>query len=677
MLPVASRRLRGLLLGRRRRCGALLPCGARRASTAPLDIRNLAIIAHGDHGKTTLMDKLLLSCEESGAAHGASIDDMDGDRMVDSMDQERERGITIVSKVTSLVWKGTRLNVVDTPGHADFGGEVERVLRMVDGVVLVVDATDGPNTQTTFVTEKALAFGLRPVVVLNKIDRDTARVSEVENEVFDLLVGLGASDEQLDFQFIYASARDGWAVDDLGDRDHAEICELANGGSMAPLLDCVIDQVPAPPELDEAAANAPFALSVSMTTADSFVGKLCTGRVQAGRISTGDAIHHLPLGADGPGATLKVKEIRAARGVEWAAVESATRGDIVQIAGVSVATVGDTLGGAGLLEPLPAMAVDPPTLAMTFSPNNSPVFGKDGTKITSELIRARLNLETENNVSIVVKPGDAAESFEVCARGEMQLGVLIEALRREGFELSISPPRVLYQYEENGDKLEPVEEVTMEVDEEQCGTIIAQVTARKGVLLDMTMHPSRIPNQSTRARLQCRVSSRGMIGYQSAFQAETRGTGVLNRRMLGYEPFEKGLNQRANRNGAIVSTAGGQTTLHALDNIQTRGQLFVGSRDEVYSGQIIGEASRKDMMNVNPCKAKQLSNVRTAGKEENLFLTPPRKLSLEEAMGWMVPGELLEVTPSAFRLRAQTLELGAREREQRASKPQKAQKSKK
>ena len=340
--------------------------------------------------------------------------------------QERERGITIMSKVTGVVWKGTRLNVVDTPGHADFGGEVERVLRMVDGVLLVVDATDGPNTQTTFVTEKALQHGLRPLVVLNKIDRETARVTEVENEVFDLLVGLGATDEQLDFKFLYASARDGWAVEDLEGRTHAEICELASHGTMAPLLDSILQCVPAPTPPTEAESNLPFAMSVSMTTIDPFVGKLCTGRVHSGTINPTDRVLHLPLAlAGGSPEAHKVKEIRGARGLGWAAVESASRGDIVQIAGVPAASVGDTLGGIGLTEPLAAVAIDPPTLAMTFSPNDSPVFGKDGSKITSELIKSRLHAEMENNISIDVKPGDSAESFEVCARGEMQLGVLI------------------------------------------------------------------------------------------------------------------------------------------------------------------------------------------------------------------------------------------------------------
>jgi|EP01047_Picozoa_sp_COSAG01_P027465 GTP-binding protein len=397
------------------------------SNAAAQDIRNLAIIAHVDHGKTTLMDKILLNCEENGAAHAAALAAAEGDRMVDSMDQERERGITIVSKVTGVVWKGTRLNVVDTPGHADFGGEVERVLRMVDGVVLVVDATDGPNTQTTFVTEKALQHGLRPLVVLNKIDRETARVTEVENEIFDLLVGLGATDEQLDFQFIYASARDGWAVDDLGDRTHAEICALAEDGSMAPLMDAILDAVPAPAPLSAEEAARPFAMSVSMTTADAFLGKMCTGRVASGSISAGDPIFRLPLGStDGPvGGAHKVKELRGARGMGWTAVNAATRGEIIQVAGVAAATVGDTLAGAGLGEALAAPAVDPPTLTMTFSPNTSPVLGQEGSKLTSELIRARLKLEAENNISIEIKPGEQSESFEVCARGEMQLGVLI------------------------------------------------------------------------------------------------------------------------------------------------------------------------------------------------------------------------------------------------------------
>jgi len=441
---------------------------------------------------------------------------------------------------------------------------------------------------------------------------------------------------------------------------------------MAPLMDAILDAVPAPAPLSAEEAARPFAMSVSMTTADAFLGKMCTGRVASGSISAGDPIFRLPLGStDGPvGGAHKVKELRGARGMGWTAVNAATRGEIIQVAGVAAATVGDTLAGAGLGEALAAPAVDPPTLTMTFSPNTSPVLGQEGSKLTSELIRARLKLEAENNISIEIKPGEQSESFEVCARGEMQLGVLIESLRRDGFELSISPPRVLIQHDESGNKLEPVEEVTMEVDEEQCGSMIAHVTARKGNLLDMKVQPSRVAGQPARARIQCRMLSRGMIGFATVFQSETRGTGVINRRVLGYEPFEKGLNQSANRNGAIISTEAGMTTLHALHNIQARGQLFVGAREPVYAGQIIGESSRQEMMNVNPVKAKALTNFRAAGKEENLILDVSRHMTLEEAMGWMVPGELLEVTPTSFRLRAVELQTGARERAERRSKRQ-------
>jgi GTP-binding protein len=545
------------------------------------DVRNVAIIAHVDHGKTTLMDKLLLSCEENGAAHAAAIAELEGDRIVDSMDQERERGITIVSKISGLMWGGTRLNIVDTPGHADFGGEVERVLRMVDGVILVVDATDGPNTQTTFVTEKALQHGLRPLVVLNKIDRDTARVSEVENEIFDLLVALGATDEQLDFEFIYASARDGWAVPEYAgpeDRPGA-------AGSMTPLMDAIVATVP-PPEHDDDFESEPFALCVSMTSSDPFVGKLATGRVVAGTIKVGDKLSVFEREATAPtGAAAKVKEIRAARGMGWKSVESAIRGDIIQVAGFPDIGVGNTLGGSGLEAALPAPAVDPPTIAMTFSQNDSPVFGKDGTKLTSELIKERLHFETENNISIEVHPAKTADAVDVFARGEMQLGVLIESLRREGFELSISPPRVLFQEQEDGAVHEPIEDVTLEMDEDKTGEVIEQLTARKGTMIEMTMHEPRLPGGAVRARLQYSMPARGMVGYGPIFNALTRGTGVLNRLHAGYEPHRGPLSSNV-RNGAIVSTATGTLTGYALQDVQKRGVLFVDPKADVYEGQV-------------------------------------------------------------------------------------------
>ena len=466
------------------------PCGAyntpRRWNS---DVRNVAIIAHVDHGKTTLMDKLLLSCEENGPSHAAAIAERGGDRLVDSMDQERERGITIVSKVSGLVWRNTRLNIVDTPGHADFGGEVERVLRMVDGVILVVDATDGPNTQTTFVTEKALQHGLRPLVVLNKIDRETARVDEVENEIFDLLVALGATDEQLDFEFIYASARDGWAVSEYsGPKDRP----AQGAGNMEALMDAIIACVP-PPKTHDSSDPDPFALCISMTSSDPFVGKLAMGRVVSGALKVGDHLNIFEREATAPasGRGGKVKEIRAARGMGWISVASAARGDIIQIAGCSEIHVGETMGGSGLQAALPAPTVDPPTLAMTFSQNDSPVFGREGTKLTSEVIKERLLFETENNISVEIHPAKNADAIDVFARGEMQLGVLIETLRREGFELSISPPRVLYKEGEGGAVLEPIEDVTLEMDEGNAGEVIEQLTARKGTMIEMTMQEPR------------------------------------------------------------------------------------------------------------------------------------------------------------------------------------------
>ena len=560
------------------------PCGAYKMPRRWIsDVRNVAIIAHVDHGKTTLMDKLLLSCEENGAAHAAAIAELGGDRLVDSMDQERERGITIVSKVSGLVWHNTRLNIVDTPGHADFGGEVERVLRMVDGVILVVDATDGPNTQTTFVTEKALQHGLRPLVVLNKIDRETARVDEVENEIFDLLVALGATDEQLDFKFIYASARDGWAVSEYsGPKDRP-----ARGtGNMVALMDAIIACVP-PPKVHDRSDPDPFALCISMTSSDPFVGKLATGRVVTGALKVGDHLNIFEREATTPasGRGGKVKEIRAARGMGWKSVASAAQGDIIQIAGFSEIHVGETMGGSGLQAALPAPMVDPPTLAMTFSQNDSPVFGREGTKLTSELIKERLLFETENNISIEIHPAKNADAIDVFARGEMQLGVLIETLRREGFELSISPPRVLYKEGEGGVVLEPIEDVTLEMDEGNAGEVIEQLTARKGTMIEMTMQEPRIPGGAVRARLQYSIPARGLVGYGPIFNALTRGTGVLNRLHAGYEPH-RGLLSSNVRSGAIISTASGTITAYALQDVQKRGTLFVNPREPVYEGQV-------------------------------------------------------------------------------------------
>ena len=567
------------------------------SAAAAADVRNVAIIAHVDHGKTTLMDKLLLSCEENGAQHAAAM--LEGDRIVDSMDQERERGITIVSKVCGLVWGGVRLNLVDTPGHADFGGEVERVLRMVDGVVLVVDATDGPNTQTTFVTEKALQHGLRPLVVLNKCDRETARVSDVEDEIFDLLEGLGATDEQLDFEFVYASARDGWAVAEIEERPADP-----GAGDMTALMDAIVAAVPPPQERAEEEQEE-FALCISMTSSDPFVGKLATGRVASGAIALGQPVLAFPRESEAGQVAGKVKEIRAARGMEWASVEAAAVGDIIQLAvtGGGGWAVGDTIGSEGLSAALPAPAVDPPTIAMTFSQNDSPWFGREGSKLTGELLKERLQFETENNISIVVEPAESAENVEVCARGEMQLGVLIETLRREGFELSVSPPRVLYKEDGEGGRLEPMEEVTAEVDEEQAGTVIEQLTARLGTMLEMTNHAPRVANGPGRARLTYTVPSRGLVGYGAVFQAMTRGTGVLNRRHVGYEPHRGALSSTV-RNGAIVSTAEGKATGYALQDIQERGALFIGPKEEVYEGQIIGEGARVEMLNVS--RAAQL-----------------------------------------------------------------------
>jgi GTP-binding protein len=595
--------------------------------------RNIAIIAHVDHGKTTLVDQLLA---QSGVfrANEATVE-----RAMDSNDQERERGITILAKVTSVLWHGTagetRINIIDTPGHADFGGEVERILGMVDGCLLLVDAEEGVMPQTKFVLGKALKLGLRPIVVLNKVDRPHAEPDRVVNDVFDLFANIGATDEQLEFPHLYASGKQGWAVNDMGDEKK----------DLAAIFDKIVEHVP-PPKA-EAQVEGPFQLLSVLIESDPFLGRLLTGRVESGRVTPG-----LPIKALSPDGKEvergRVTKILAFRGLRRQPVDVAEAGDIVAIAGLSKATVADTLAAHEVTEALPAQPIDPPTIAITVSVNDSPLAGRDGDKVQSRVIRERLLKEAESNVAVHVAETAEKDAYEVAGRGELQLGVLIETMRREGFEVSISRPRVVYQSDpETGQRLEPVEEVVIDVDEEFSGVVIEKLSARKAELKDMG------PSGAGKTRLALQAPSRALIGYQGEFLTDTRGSGVLNRVFSHYEPYKGAIEGR--RNGVLVSNSDGETASYALWNLEERGTMFVSGGEKAYQGMIIGENSRADDLDVNPMKAKQLTNVRASGKDEAIRLTPPRRLTLEQAIAYIEEDELVEVTPKAIRLRKRVL----------------------
>jgi GTP-binding protein len=605
-----------------------------------MSLRNIAIIAHVDHGKTTLVDQLLA---QSGVfrANEAHVE-----RAMDSNDQERERGITILAKATSVMWHGkagdTRINIIDTPGHADFGGEVERILGMVDGCLLLVDAEEGVMPQTKFVLGKALKLGLRPILVLNKVDRPHADPDRVLNDTFDLFAAIGATDEQLDFPHVYASGKEGWASLTMdGPRD-----------SLAPLYDLIVDHVP-PPEAEKRVGEPAQMLAVLVEN-DPFLGRLLTGRVAAGKFIPGMAIKALHLG----GAEVergRVTKILAFRGLKRQPIEVAEAGDIVAIAGLSKATVADTLCDLSLSEALPAQPIDPPTISMTVSVNDSPLAGKEGSKVQSRVIRDRLLKEAESNVAIKVRETDEKDAYEVAGRGELQLGVLIENMRREGFEVSISRPRVVYRAdEETGARLEPIEEVVIDVDDEYSGIVIEKLSARKAELKDMR------PSGAAKTRITLEAPSRSLIGYQGEFLTDTRGSGVLNRVFSHYEPHRGAIEGR--RNGVLISNSDGETASYALWNLEERGVMFVGANEKTYQGMIVGENSRWDDMDVNPLKAKQLTNVRASGKDEAIRLTPPRRMTLEQAIAYIDSDELVEVTPKSIRLRKQVLNPSFRKR---------------
>ncbi|HEY8595877.1 MAG TPA: translational GTPase TypA [Devosiaceae bacterium] len=600
-----------------------------------MSLRNIAIIAHVDHGKTTLIDVLL---RQSGMFRDNQRVD---ERAMDSNDLERERGITILAKVTSLVWKDTRINIVDTPGHADFGGEVERILSMVDGVVVLVDAAEGPMPQTKFVLSKALSIGLRPIVAINKIDKPDERHLEVLDEIFDLFVALDAAPEQLDFPVLYGSAKQGWmAAEPAGPKE-----------SVGPLLDLVLEHV-AEPKIEE----GPFRMLVTTIERNPFLGRILTGRIFSGSVKPGDPVHALSRTGDEVEKS-RVSKVLAFRGLERQPIEVGEAGDIVAIAGLETATVADTLAVPQVDEPIPSRPIDPPTLSMTFRINDGPFAGREGDKVQSRVIRDRLMREAEGNVAIRVTQGNDSDSFEVAGRGELQLAVLIETMRREGFELTVGRPRVLLR-EENGVKLEPIEEVIIDVDDEHTGVVVQKLTERRGELVEMR------PSGVGRTRLRLHVPTRSLIGYQPELLSDTRGTAIFNRLFHEYVPYKGALPGR--RTGVLISNGTGQSVAYALWNLEDRGAMLIDPGVDVYEGMIVGEHNRENDLEVNPLKGKQLSNIRTTSKDEAVRLTPPKRLSLEQALGYIADDEFVEVTPKTIRLRKILLDPNDRKRASRA-----------
>ncbi|AQS87554.1 GTP-binding protein TypA [Neoasaia chiangmaiensis NBRC 101099] len=599
-----------------------------------MEIRNIAIIAHVDHGKTTLVDQLL---KQSGAFRD---NQHVAERAMDSNDLERERGITILAKCTSVVWKDTRINIIDTPGHADFGGEVERILSMVDGAIILVDAAEGALPQTKFVLGKALKRGIRPIVVVNKIDRGDARPDEVHEEIFDLFAALDANEEQLDFPMLYASGRQGWADTELDGPKK----------DLSPLFDLVLRHVPTP-GLD---SEAPFAMVSTILESDNFLGRILTGRVDQGRARVNMPVR--VLRRDGSIVeTGRITKLLSFRGLDRVPVDEAEAGDIIAVAGLSEATIPDTIASPEVAEPLESQPVDPPTLSMTFRINDSPLGGREGKKVTSRQIRDRLFKETEGNVAIQVTESPESEAFEVAGRGELQLGVLIETMRREGFELTIGRPRVLFRENpETGEREEPFEEVLIDVDEPYSGVVVEKMSLRKGLMQDMR------PSGGGKVRLTFLIPSRGLIGYHGEFLTDTRGTGLMNRLFAGYQPYVGVIEGR--RNGSLISSEDGSSTQYSLFSLQDRGALFIDAGEKVYVGMIIGEHSRENDLEVNCVREKKLTNIRAAGKDDALLLVPPRKMNLEQAIAYIEDDELVEVTPSAVRIRKRYLDPNERKR---------------
>ncbi|MGQ0455962.1 MAG: translational GTPase TypA [Hyphomicrobium sp.] len=601
-----------------------------------MQLRNIAIIAHVDHGKTTLVDELL---KQSGAFRE---NQKVAERAMDSNDLERERGITILAKCTSVVWKDVRINIVDTPGHADFGGEVERILNMVDGVVVLVDASEGPLPQTKFVVSKALKRGLRPIVAINKIDRPDERHTDVLNEIFDLFANLDATDEQLDFPVLYGSGRNGWMA-------------LAPEGpqeTLAPLFDLVLDHVP-PPAVDD----GPFTMLATTLEADPFLGRILTGRISSGVLKPNMAVK--AIRHDGSLVeNFRISKVLAFRGLERVPVEDASAGEIVAVAGMSEATVADTLCDPLVETPIVAQPVDPPTLSMTFRINDGPFAGQEGSKVQSRVIRDRLLREAERNIAIKVSESDDNDSFTVSGRGELQLAILIENMRREGFELTVSRPKVVIKTDETtNQKLEPIEETIIDIDDAHTGVVVQKLSERRGDLMEMR------PSGGGRTRMVFLVPTRGLLGYQSELLSDSRGTGVMNRLFHSYAPFKGDIQGR--RQGVLISNGMGEATAYSIFHLQDRGVFMIGAQARVYEGMIVGEHTRDNDLIVNVIQGKKLTNVRASGKDEALTLVPPMRLTLEKAMSYITDEELVEITPDSIRLRKRWLDPNERKRQER------------
>ncbi len=601
-----------------------------------MNLRNVAIIAHVDHGKTTLVDRLL---QQSGSFRE---NQRVAERAMDSNDLERERGITILAKATSIVWKGTRINIVDTPGHADFGGEVERILNMVDGAIVLVDAAEGPLPQTKFVVSKALKIGLRPIVAINKVDRSDARAAVVASEVFDLFAALDATEEQLDFPVLYGSAKEGWmALSADGPKE-----------SMAPLFDLILSHV-APPKVEE----GPFCMLGTILEANPYLGRIVTGRITSGSIKPNQQVKVL----DRNGKLVeqgRVSKVLAFRGLERVPVDEGNAGDIVSVAGLPLATVAHTICAPEVTTPLPAQPIDPPTLSMMFRVNDSPLAGTEGDKVTGRMIRDRLLREAEGNVALRVTESDEKDAMEVAGRGELQLGILIETMRREGYELSVSRPRVLIEVDRTtGEMMEPIEEVVIDLDEEHSGVVVQKLSERKAELVEMR------PSGGGRLRLVFHAPTRGLLGYQGELLTDTRGTAIMNRLFHGYAPYKGAIQGR--RNGVLISTDAGEAVAYALWNLEDRGPMMVEPGWKVYRGMIVGEHTRGNDLEINVLKGKKLTNIRTTAKDEAVRLTPPIRMTLERALAYIEEDELVEVTPKSIRLRKKLLDPNDRKRDER------------
>ncbi|MBO6816732.1 MAG: translational GTPase TypA [Rhizobiaceae bacterium] len=602
-----------------------------------MKLRNIAIIAHVDHGKTTLIDVLL---KQSGTfRENQQVEE----RAMDSNDLEKERGITILAKVTSIRWKDTRINIVDTPGHADFGGEVERILNMVDGVILLVDAAEGPMPQTKFVLAKALKLGLKPIVAINKIDKPDGRPDWVLDEVFDLFGTLDANEEQLDFHTLYGSAKEGWmAMEPEGPKE-----------DMAPLLDLVLDHVSEP-----ATETGEFRMLATTIQANPYLGRILTGKITSGSVAPNQSVHAL----DQDGKVIeqgRITQVLSFEGLDQKPVDMAEAGDIVSIAGLAKATVADTLVAPGVKEPIAAQPIDPPTLSMTFRVNDGPLAGREGDKVQSRVIRDRLMKEAEGNVALKVTQAEGADAYEVAGRGELQLAILIETMRREGFELTVGRPRVLMQKDETGTMVEPVEEAVVDVDEEFSGAVVEKLSQRRAELIEMK------PSGGGRVRLVFHAPTRGLIGYLSELMTDTRGTAIFNRTFLEYQPYRGDIAQR--HTGALIANGDGEAVAYAMFNLEDRGPMMIHPGDKVYQGMIVGEHTRGNDLEVNVLKGKQLTNIRSSGKDEAVKLTPPLKMTLEKSLAYITDEELVEVTPKNIRLRKRVLDPIERKRQMRAA----------